>query len=249
MKMHLFLIAISFSSYAFIGWYAFRAAPKAELNRQFAVLGGFVSSWTLLIFLFASSREEAFADAWYANELFSYLPKSLLVLHYILHLTGFRKRFPVRHSRFPIPHYGNRCPVRSLLLRVASDRRTSLRAFAANSFSSLSASPNLRFHFPFPIRDGLHSSRTLASLDGPASREENGTLPYCSGSLRGKRQLPPGLDRRDAPRFRNRSIDCPTAHAALCLGFRDRTLQGPEDYRYHHLRAYPFPAFLCGIHR
>ncbi len=94
MKMHLFLIAISFSSYAFIGWYAFRAAPKAELNRQFAVLGVFVSSWTLLIFLFASSREEAFADAWYANELFSYLPKSLLVLHYILHLTGFRKRFP-----------------------------------------------------------------------------------------------------------------------------------------------------------
>jgi PAS domain S-box-containing protein len=94
MQLSLFLVAVSFCSYAFLGWYVYRLSPSTQLNRRYASLSLFVAAWTLLQFVFTGSDSVAFEQRWYGNELFSYAPKTLLVLHYVLHLSGFRRRYP-----------------------------------------------------------------------------------------------------------------------------------------------------------
>ncbi len=94
MQLSLFLVAVSFCSYSFLGWYVLRLAPKAELNRSYSGLCFFVAAWTFLQFAFAAPAGAGFDQRWYANELFSYAPKTLLVLLYSLRLTGVVKRYP-----------------------------------------------------------------------------------------------------------------------------------------------------------
>jgi PAS domain S-box-containing protein len=94
MTLNFFLVSVSFCAYAFLGWYVYRLAPKMQLNRRCAIVSLFASAWTLLFIIFFGSNEGNLVEAWYGSQLFSYLPKSLLLLHYVLHLTGYRKKLP-----------------------------------------------------------------------------------------------------------------------------------------------------------
>jgi len=93
MNLHLILIALSSSAWAYMGWYVIHRDPKSAVNRSCAAWSLFVSAWSFVILAYAAGLNEA-ETAWYAGELFSYLPKSILYLSFILHLTGMRSRVP-----------------------------------------------------------------------------------------------------------------------------------------------------------
>lgn len=94
MKLHLLLVSFSCFSYAFFGWYGYRLAPKERLNQVFMGWTLFISAWSLLFLISVKMDEKSFAISWLNEDQFSYLAKPVILLHFILYLTGYRPKVP-----------------------------------------------------------------------------------------------------------------------------------------------------------
>jgi PAS domain S-box-containing protein len=87
-------MCVSVCGYVFSGWYVYHMAPKAELNRVFALWSAFIAAWVLVFLALSRAEGPGILAAWYRHHEFSYLAKSAFLLYFALALSGAKKRPP-----------------------------------------------------------------------------------------------------------------------------------------------------------